>query len=105
MGYPMARNLRVKIPVGDSLVIYDVDKNATKRFLEEMGIVSGVVVANSVCELADQSVCFTFHPPILYFLFAIFYDEYVPQMNILSWWLRFGVAFHDLLYYTSQPIL
>lgn len=59
MGYPMARNLRLKIPVDDKLVIFDVDHGASKRFAEELGSTGGgVVVASDVAELANQSVCF-----------------------------------------------
>lgn len=58
MGYPMAKNLRLKIPVDDKLVIFDVDHGASKRFAEEFGYTrGGVVVASDVAELADQSVC------------------------------------------------
>lgn len=57
----MAKNLRLKIPVDDSLVIFDVNQSASKMFLEEMGSAAsgGVVVAGSVSEVTEQSVCFS----------------------------------------------
>lgn len=61
MGYPMARNLRLKIPADDSLVIFDVNQSASKKFLEEMGSAAsgGVVVADSVSDVAEKSVRFS----------------------------------------------
>lgn len=55
----MARNLRLKIPADDKLVIFDVDHSASKRFAQEFEATpGGVVVAGDVAELADQSVRF-----------------------------------------------
>ncbi|KAL7275658.1 hypothetical protein RUND412_001391 [Rhizina undulata] len=54
MGYPMARNLRQKLPKEDTLVVYDVNKAATKQFVEELG--EGVEVAgDGVVEIANKS--------------------------------------------------
>ncbi|RPB05980.1 hypothetical protein L873DRAFT_1824735 [Choiromyces venosus 120613-1] len=56
MGYPMARNLRVKVPADDALVIFDVNKDATKRFVDELGGTSkNVVVASKLEEVVDRS--------------------------------------------------
>lgn len=57
----MARNLRLKIPADDSLVIFDVNQSASKKFLEEMGSAAsgGVVVADSVSDVAEKSVRFS----------------------------------------------
>jgi len=38
MGYPMAKNLRTKIPASDLLTIYDVNSSATAKFVEEVGV-------------------------------------------------------------------
>lgn len=57
MGYPMARNLRAKIPAEDTLVIYDVNPSTTESFLHHLGVSSkGVIVAHNVSEVADKSV-------------------------------------------------
>lgn len=53
MGYPMARNLRAKIPVDDTLIIQDVNLEATKKFLQESP--EGVIVADNVREVAEKS--------------------------------------------------
>jgi hypothetical protein len=37
-GYPMAKNLRAKIPETDTLIICDTNPDATKRFVEEAGM-------------------------------------------------------------------
>jgi hypothetical protein len=55
VGYPMARNLRAKIPAEDTLFVHDVNTTATKKFLEEH--FQGVRVANNVREVAEKSVC------------------------------------------------
>jgi hypothetical protein len=53
-GYPMARNLRAKIPAEDTLFVHDVNTAATKKFLEEHP--EGVRVADSVREVAEKAV-------------------------------------------------
>lgn len=65
-GYPMAKNLRAKIPATDSLVIYDLNTDATRRLAEEVGIAAssagvpgkgtGIEVAESPREVAEKSV-------------------------------------------------
>lgn len=52
MGYPMATNLRAKIPSSDKLVIFDVNADATSKFTQEN---EGVEVVESVREVAEQS--------------------------------------------------
>ncbi|KMO99862.1 3-hydroxyisobutyrate dehydrogenase [Coccidioides immitis RMSCC 2394] len=54
MGYPMAKNLRAKIPESDTLLICDSNPDATKRFTAEQ---SGkrIEVASSPRELAGRS--------------------------------------------------
>lgn len=65
MGYPMAKNLRAKIPPSDLLTVYDVNTSATKQFAEELGIVAsntdapgkgtGIHLANDPREVAEKS--------------------------------------------------
>ncbi|KAK7703506.1 hypothetical protein SLS57_010945 [Botryosphaeria dothidea] len=54
MGYPMAKNLRAKLPKDDTLVIHDVNTNATANFTKEIGQ-KGVHVAENVREVAEKS--------------------------------------------------
>ncbi|KAI4671294.1 uncharacterized protein J4E88_009328 [Alternaria novae-zelandiae] len=53
MGYPMAKNLRAKIPAEDTLFVHDVNTAATKQFLEEHP--QGVRVAENVREVAEKA--------------------------------------------------
>lgn len=77
MGYPMARNLRLKIPADDLLVIYDANESATQRFLDELGTtVNGIVIASNVKEVAEKSVSFSYSPVILFL-------EYFPSALIV----------------------
>jgi len=55
MGYPMAKNLRAKLPATDTLIVQDVNLNATKQFLAEHS--EGVIVADTVREVAEKSEC------------------------------------------------
>jgi 3-hydroxyisobutyrate dehydrogenase-like beta-hydroxyacid dehydrogenase len=54
-GYPMAKNLRAKIPAEDTLFVQDVNTDASKKFLEEHP--QGVQVAANVREVAENAVC------------------------------------------------
>ncbi|KAH3909472.1 hypothetical protein HBI56_061610 [Parastagonospora nodorum] len=53
MGYPMARNLRAKIPAEDILFVQDVNTAASKKFLDEHP--QGVRVAANVREVAEKA--------------------------------------------------
>jgi len=53
MGYPMAKNLRAKIPAEDTLFVQDVNTAASKQFLEEHP--QGVRVASNVREVAEKA--------------------------------------------------
>ena len=65
-GYPMAKNLRAKIPSSDLLAIFDVNTPVTKKFVEEVGIAAsstdapekgtGILVAKDPREVAEKSV-------------------------------------------------
>jgi 3-hydroxyisobutyrate dehydrogenase len=59
IGYNMARNLQSNLPSTDSLLIYDVNAEATKVFVEEKQQPSGgpiVKVACGVREAVENSV-------------------------------------------------
>jgi len=55
MGYPMALNIRRKLPKS-VLYIYDLSKSALERFIEECGSEGEVVVATSAKEVVDNAV-------------------------------------------------
>ena len=62
----MAKNLRAKIPEADTLFICDTNPNATKRFVEEVGIAAsstnapgkgtGIYIAENPREVAQKAV-------------------------------------------------
>jgi hypothetical protein len=56
MGYPMALNLRKKIPSSSKFYIYDVSKGALERFLAEAGSHGEVVIASSAKDVVDHAV-------------------------------------------------
>lgn len=53
MGYPMAKNLRAKLPIDDTLIIQDVNLEATKKFLQENP--EGVGTADSAREVGEKA--------------------------------------------------
>jgi|ERR1700722_6382811 hypothetical protein len=65
-GYPMAKNLRAKIPETDTLIICDTNPKATEKFVEEVGIATsstnapgrgtGIHIAENPREVAQKSV-------------------------------------------------
>ncbi|KAL8653040.1 MAG: hypothetical protein Q9210_002328, partial [Variospora velana] len=61
MGFPMAQNLRAKIPGSDTLVIFDQDQEAIRKFVEELGTAAtgakgtGVEIANCSRDVAEKS--------------------------------------------------
>jgi hypothetical protein len=52
----MAKNLREKLPETDTLMINDVNKDAVKKFVEELSGFT-VLAANSPREIAEKAVC------------------------------------------------
>lgn len=56
MGYPMAAQLRRKIPKSSELRIFDLDRNVLERFAEEMAGQGAVIVASNAKEVAEKSV-------------------------------------------------
>lgn len=67
----MAKNLRARIPEGDTMVVYDRNTEATSKFIQEVGIAAAAVgahqkghniqVANTARELAAKSVSAAFY--------------------------------------------
>ncbi|KAF3913045.1 hypothetical protein ABW21_db0206149 [Orbilia brochopaga] len=60
MGYPMAKNLRAKVPQADSLIIYDINESATSQFMKEIGdsahaAGASVTVAKNLQDVARNS--------------------------------------------------
>ena len=56
MGFPMARNLRAKIPQSSRLVICEVVEAQIKKFLAENDGVGEIRVVSSPKEVAEQAV-------------------------------------------------
>jgi hypothetical protein len=56
MGYPMSINLRKKIPKSPCLVILELNQERVKRFVDETKALGEVIVAQSLNEVAQQSV-------------------------------------------------
>ncbi|KAL1979284.1 hypothetical protein VTN96DRAFT_6312 [Rasamsonia emersonii] len=55
MGYPMAKNLRAKIPASDTLIIRDVNKDVMQRFVEETKTAGSVEIADNPREVAEKA--------------------------------------------------
>lgn len=53
MGFPMATNLRNKIPESDTMMIHDVNPAVTEKFKKEIG---NCEIAQSVREIAEKTV-------------------------------------------------
>jgi hypothetical protein len=55
----MARNLQSKLPSSDTLLVQDINVDATKRFAEEAKTISSgaaVLIASDVREASENSV-------------------------------------------------
>lgn len=52
----MAKNLRAKIPMEDTLIVYDVNPQATKSLMSEAPEGQVVAIAETVRELAEKAV-------------------------------------------------
>lgn len=57
MGYPMAANIRKKMPSSSTFYIFDVSKAALERFVSEHGSAGEIVIASSSKEVVDNAVC------------------------------------------------
>src|SRR5579862_1001624 len=55
MGYPMALNIRRKIPSTSKLYIFDVSKAALERFKEEASSHGEIIIASSSKEVTDNA--------------------------------------------------
>lgn len=59
MGYNMAKNLQKKLPPTDTLLVQDINSDATRRFVAEVAHGGAAVrIASSPAEAADGSVSF-----------------------------------------------
>lgn len=56
MGFPMASNLRKKIPKESALYVHDIDTAAVERFVKEHDSYGPVRVLNSAKEITEHSV-------------------------------------------------
>jgi len=52
----MAKNLRQKLPSDDTLIVQDINKDASRKFVDELKAFQ-VVVAESPREVAEKAVC------------------------------------------------
>lgn len=57
MGYGMARNVRQKIPKSSTFYVFDLNKAALERFVEESKNDGPVKVVSSAKEVVDNAVC------------------------------------------------
>lgn len=55
MGYPMAKNIRQKIPAESTLYINDVNRSSCERFLHEFSTRLKVVILDSAREVAEHA--------------------------------------------------
>ncbi len=69
----MAKNLRAKIPEGDTMTIFDVNAASLEKFSQEASP-SGVIVAKSPREVAENSVSACLRV-VLCLVFVALYDE------------------------------
>lgn len=54
MGYPMAKNLRAKIPEGDTMTVFDVNSASLEKFSQE-ATPAGVVLAKTPREVVENA--------------------------------------------------
>jgi len=57
MGYGMAKNVRQKIPKSSTLYVFDLNKTALEKFVEETKNDGPVKVVSSAKEVVDNAVC------------------------------------------------
>jgi len=55
MGYPMALNVRRKLPSSSKLYVFDVVKSALQKFKEEAGAYGEVIICSSSKEVTDNA--------------------------------------------------
>lgn len=62
MGFPMALNVRAKMPSGSKLVVCDVDHSQVERFLRQSKSLGPVEAASCPKEVAEQCVSVVYSP-------------------------------------------
>jgi 3-hydroxyisobutyrate/3-hydroxypropionate dehydrogenase len=55
IGYPMAKNLRAKIPESDTMTVFDVNSSSSEKLTKEADLPT-VQVAKGPREVAEKSV-------------------------------------------------
>jgi NAD binding domain of 6-phosphogluconate dehydrogenase len=55
MGYPMALNIRRKIPTSSKLYIYDISKTAMEKFKQEASLIGPIIITTSNKQVVDNS--------------------------------------------------
>jgi hypothetical protein len=55
-GYPMAKNLRAKIPESDTLTIFDVNSSSADKLVKE-ATPAKITIAKGPREVAESAVC------------------------------------------------
>lgn len=61
MGHGMAKNIRLRIPSSCLLLIFDINQETVKKFIDDFGVDGNVVAATSPKEIASQAVRWLFH--------------------------------------------
>lgn len=87
-GYQMARNLQSKLAPTDTIRVYDINKAAAERLVQEMKTQqaggASAQVARNAGDAARDAVCAILPPSLPWILFLGFYDEFVSSMTVLS---------------------
>ena len=82
MGFPMASNLRKKIPKESTLYVNDVDTAAVDRFVKEHTSYGPVKVLSSAKEITEHSV--PIFPPSSLLISRIPSSQGIPRQECLS---------------------
>ena len=61
MGFPMANQLRQKLPPESQLFVYDVNEEATQRFIRESDGSVPVTIVKNAREVAECSVSMNYN--------------------------------------------
>jgi hypothetical protein len=97
----MAKNLRLKLPSDDHLIVQDVNKASTSKFAEELSDYN-VIVADAAREVAEKSVR---TPPFCFHLkITSAVEMMINNCSIydLSWGLHSAVLSSDYPIFYSQ---
>lgn len=74
----MAENLKARLPTADKLIIYDVNKDALASFAKDNP--SGVQIATSMRDVADESVSISTLPCHQTFTYPTMMNYFVLSM-------------------------